>query len=247
MENVAPVRALVRRSQELLQLGFVVLAVGIFLAVIGLVMTTILLIPKENQLFSLYNFFGNLIFGLGVIVAAVGVAMAIRAVTRRRENDLAMETGEFLSRYFDNTYVFIRNINRSGLGYIDGVLLGPAGALVFRILDNEGAFANEGSGWLVQDHNREWVPFRFNPTKQTVDDVQHLRHYLTKNNLGDVPVFGVIVFTRDESHVSVVQKTPIVPIAHLTSLVDVLKDSYLAQTDRITVQTVGLLRRLLLE
>ena len=35
MENIAPVRALNRRSTQLLQMGFIVLAIGILLTVVG--------------------------------------------------------------------------------------------------------------------------------------------------------------------------------------------------------------------
>jgi hypothetical protein len=247
MENVAPVRALVRRSYQLLQWAFVVLVVGIFLVVVALVLTTILLIPRTHALFPLYNLGATLLFIIGLLLGTTAVAMAIRAVTRRRENDLALETGERLAQSLDANYVFIRNINRSGLGYIDAVLIGPPGALVFRILDHEGAFANEGAGWLIRDKNGEWAPFRVNPTKQAVEDIQRLREYLAKRGLSETPVFGVIVFTKSEAQVSIAQKEPVVPVSHLDALLDDLRANYLAKRDRITAQTVAALRRWLLE
>lgn len=247
MENVAPSRALNRRSTQLLQLGFVVLAVGVFLTIVGLLMVTIPLFPPNHSLFGLYNIVGDLVFIIGLVVALIGVAMAIRAVTRRKENDLALVTGQFLGQHLDGRYTFIRNINRPGLGYIDAVLIGPPGALVFRILDNVGPLANEASNWLKQKPTGEWVPLGFSPTKEAVDDIQSIRQYLAKRSLADVPVFGVVVFIRDASRVQVVEKVPVVPISLLDSLYANLQRDYLSKPDRIPQEAVTVIRRYLLE
>lgn len=247
MENVAPSRALNRRSTQLLQLGFVVLAVGVFLTILGLLMVTIPIFPPNHSLFGIYNIVGDLVFIIGLVVALLGVGMAIRAVTRRKENDLALLTGQFLAQYLDGRYTFIRNINRSGLGYIDAVLIGPPGALVFRVLNNVGSMANEASNWLKQNPTGEWVPLGFSPTKEAVDDIQSIRQFLAKKNLADVPVFGVVVFVRDASRVQVVEKQPVVPISLLDSLYVNLQRDYLSKPDRIPQEVVSVIRRFLLE
>jgi len=249
MENIAPVRALTRRSTQLLQMGFIVLAVGVLLTVIGALLTTILLIPRIHPLFWLYDFTGNALLLVGVIVILVAFGIGIRALTRRKENDLAMLTGDVLnqSNYFDGRYSFIRNINRSGMGYIDAVLIGPPGALVFRILSNSGNYANEAANWLKQNKQGEWLPFSTNPTKEAVDDVQHLRDYLARNRLESVPVFGIIVFTAGINAVQIAEKDPVVPISHLHSLLQNLGGQFLAKQDRIPQESVTATRRLLLE
>ena len=119
MENIAPVRALNRRSTQLLQMAFIVLALGVLLTVIGALLTTILLIPRIHPLFWLYDLAGNGLLIIGIVVVIVAIIIGIRALTRRKENDLALMTGDVLnqSNYFDGRYSFIRNINRSGLGY----------------------------------------------------------------------------------------------------------------------------------
>ncbi|MBZ0279954.1 MAG: NERD domain-containing protein [Anaerolineae bacterium] len=249
MDNVAPVRALNRRSTQLLQIGFVVLAVGVFLAIVGLLLVSIPLIPTQHSLFVPYDLFFKFVFFLGLIVVVAGIALAFRAVTRRKENDLALLTGEIMgqSGYFDGRYSFIRNINRPGLGYIDAVLVGPPGALVFRIVDNVGVFANEGGNWLKQNANGEWIPFQINPTKEAVDDIQALRQYLVREKLNEIPVFGIIVFTAEIHDSSVAEKDPVVPISHLSDLVQILGQQYLVKQDRIPQQVVTELRRLLLD
>ncbi|MCA0458893.1 MAG: NERD domain-containing protein [Chloroflexi bacterium] len=249
MENIAPVRALTRRSRQLLQIAFIILAIGVLMVVVGALLTTILLIPRTHQLFGLYDFTGNALIWLGAIVILISLGTFARALTRRKENDLAYLTGDVLneSAYFDGRYSFIRNINRSGLGYIDAVLVGPPGALVFRILNSTGNYANEVANWLKQDKQGEWLPFTTNPTKEAVDDIQHLRDYLLKNRLETVPVFGIIVFTAGAGAVQIAEKNPVVPISHLHSLLQNLSEQYLAKQDRIPQETVTAVRRLLLE
>ncbi len=249
MENIAPVRALNRRSTQLLQMGFIVLAIGVLLTVVGALLTTILLIPRIHPLFWLYDLAANGLLVIGVIVVMVAIIIAIRALTRRKENDLAMLTGDVLnqSNYFDGRYSFIRNINRSGLGYIDAVLLGPPGALVFRILNNNGSYANEAANWLKQNKQGEWLPFSTNPTKEAIDDIQHLRDYLAKNRLDSVPVFGIIVFTGGPSAVQISEKNAVVPITHLHTILQNLGGQFLAKQDRIPQEIVTATRRLLLD
>lgn len=247
MDNVAPSRALNRRSTHLLQVGFVVLAIGVFLTIVGLLMVTIPLFPPNHSLYGVYNIVGDIVFGLGLIVALVGVGLAIRAVTRRKENDLANHTGQFLAQFLDGRYTFIRNINRPTLGYIDAVLVGPPGVLVFRIVDNEGSFANEASNWLKQNATGEWVPLGFSPTKEAVTDIQSVRQYLAKKNLAQVPVFGVVVFIKDPTRVQIVEKEPVVPISLLPSLYTNLGRDYLSKQDRIPQEVVTAIRRFMLE
>src|SRR5215510_2435026 len=113
MENVAPLRALNRRSRQLLQTGFVVLAIGAFITLVSIAIGTIRLLPPSHPLYQLYTLIANIIFWIGVIILIIGIAMIIRDLTRRKENDLVLTTGDALvqSGYFDNTYTFIRNIN----------------------------------------------------------------------------------------------------------------------------------------
>ena len=187
---------------------------------------------------------------VGIVVIIIAIIIGIRALTRRKENDLALLTGDVLnqSNYFDGRYSYIRNINRSGLNYIDAVLLGPPGALVFRILNNSGNYANEAANWLKQNKQGEWLPFSTNPTKEAVDDIQHLRDFLTKNRLESVPVFGIIVFTAGARRGTNCRKrTRSYPLAIYIPLLQNLSGQFLAKQDRIPQETVTATRRLLLE
>lgn len=248
MDNQAPTRALNRRSLQLLQLGFPVLAVGVLLAIIGALLRTIRLVPRGDRLDGLYELVCVTLIILGFILLIVGSAVVIRAITRRRSNELAALTGDFLQRtgQFDEQFTFISNINRSGLGYIDAVLVGPPGALVFRILDAQGVFVNEASTWMLQKSGGQLRLWRTNPTKQVIEDIDHLRQYLIKHKLRDVPVYGIIVFTSGQQVTHITEAAPTVPVSHLETLPQNLYREYLKTPQRIPPPAVQAVKRLLL-
>lgn len=243
MQNVAPSHALVRRSRQLLLLAFLTVSAGVFLAVIGIALNILPLAPLKNETVPTI---GRIVFVFGGIVGLLGLIMAARAATWRTENDLALITGRSLEPHLDHRYTFIRNISKLGLGYIDAVLLGPQGALVFRILDDEGVFFNEASGWLKRNKNGGWSPWRVNPTKEAVVDIQRLRDYFKKRSLEDVPVYGVIVFTGDDSRAQISTERPTVPTTTLPHLLERLSDNYMAK-ERIDPRTVDALVKTLYE
>ena len=142
MRNVAPSRALVRRSYRLLEIAFVAVTAGIFLTMMGLALIAIPLIGKDSDARAIYDLATELLFLSGVAMGITGVALVIRAVTWKTENDLAKMTGDMLAQYLDDRYTFIRNISKRKLGYIDAVLVGPPGVLVFRIVDVDGDYLN---------------------------------------------------------------------------------------------------------
>lgn len=237
MENVAPSGALARRSRQLLQLAFVVIAGGVFIAVVGLALYVIELAVPDNSIYRFYDFMRGILLLGGVVVSIVGLIIGARAYFTRVDNDLARQVGMYLEQYFDNRYCLVRNVNKSGLGYIDAVLVGPPGVLVFRILDNEGHFRNEKADWLKQNNNGQWVPARIDPTREDVVDIKAVREYLARHGL-EVPVYGVIVFTKSMTLVKISAKEPVVPLSHLSMLYENLGDSYLVRENRVDPTTV---------
>jgi hypothetical protein len=215
----------------MLQLAFVIIAAGVFITVVGLGLYAVPLAVPGNSVYPFYNVLRGVLFWGGVFVALGGLAFGARAYFTRIDNDLARITGDYLGQYreLDERYWFIRNIDKRGLGYIDAVMVGPPGALVFRIVDDSGNFANEKSNWLKQNRNGEMMPAPINFTEEDVVDIKALRNYLTVNGLGDVPVYGVVVFTRDEAQAQILVKEPVVPVAHLTRLFEMLQSNYLAK------------------
>lgn len=237
MQNIAPARALARRGRNLLFVSLLVLAVGVVAAVAGWLLQVIPLVVPSNPSYNLYVTVRSLIFAVGLVLALLALMGIVRALTWRRDNPLATHVGEVLSSFLGENFVYIRNVSKLSLGYIDAVLVGPPGALVMRISDREGVYYNEGAHWLRQEDRGEWATMRWNPTREAVDDIQRLRAFLAARQLDSVPVFGVVVFTKDPPLTQVTTEKPIVPVTHASALSYDLSDSYFA-ADRIDPSVV---------
>ncbi len=246
MQNTAPSRSLARHARQLLLASYLVVAVGIFFAAVGLVLFLVPVAAPGTAAAAFVGVAKNVLLVLGVLIALVGGGIAIRALTRRRENEVAYQVGAFLKSYLDERYRFIRNINRPGLGYIDAVLVGPPGVLVFRVMNPQGTFFNEKAGWLRQTRSKEWTPTRVNPTKEAIVDIKAMRDMLTRHALSKVDVYGVVVFTTRPPAFQFTSREPTVPATYLNDLVNVLSSNYLAK-ERISAREVKAITDLLLD
>jgi hypothetical protein len=241
MENVAPLHTVARRSRALFEVAFILVTGGIFLGVLGL---ALYVIPFDEDANTLLVFSRGALLILGVVAGLAGIGFAIRAATIKPENTIAYQAGEYLRRHFDESYSFIRNINRRQVGYIDAVLVGKPGILVFRVLDSQGRFLNEKSNWMRADKRGQWRPLMNNPTKEVVEDIKALRQFFADKGLAELPVFGVIVFLKDDPTVHLTLQSPVVPATHLTSLYRRLGANYLAK-ERIDQRTVDKIVKIL--
>ncbi len=233
MKNVAPSRAISRRARLLLQLAAVLTALGIFITTIGIALFVVPLTSDSSSVFDVYDIARNIIFIGGVLLALSGLGVAVRALTLKTENNLARMVGEYLaqnSNSIDNSYTFIRNINKRGIGYVDAVLVGKAGVMVFRITDITGQFLNEKGQWLRKDDRGELETMRFNPTQDAVDDMRKIREYLELREFNDVSdyLFGIVVFVRDD--VVLETREAVIPATVMKYLPLRLKDGFLAKT-----------------
>jgi hypothetical protein len=245
MRNLAPTLSLNRRANQWKSIGFLVLALGAFLTAIGVLMDVVQLVGRTDPAYGVYNFLRGaaLVIGIGALLA--GVAMLVRAFTWRKDNDLAQRTAAVLGQALDDRFTFIRNVNKPNIGYIDAVLIGTPGVLVFRIVDVTGDWANEGANWLIRKSaTGEFLPAPFNPTQQALDDIVKLDAALRTAGIGEVPIFGVVVFTKDERQVRLSAREPALPISHLHLLTVNLGSGFLA-ADRINMNTATQVIRLL--
>lgn len=232
MRNVSPAKALLRRSQLLLQFAFVFITGGIFLGVVGLALYAIPVSGAGEEINPIVNL-GRLMMLLGgATLFLIGAAMVIRAVTWKTDNDLAMMTAKAIIEQIDDRYTFIRNINSRPIGYVDALLVGPGGVMVFRITDMVGKFLNERSKWLKRANN-QWRINLTNPTQDALDDVKSVRDYLVKHKLEDVPVYGIVVLTQPEEKALFKTKDPVLPVVHLHELYPRLREGFLAK-ERVT-------------
>ncbi|MCU0511093.1 MAG: NERD domain-containing protein [Anaerolineae bacterium] len=244
MQNVVPSSGLARRSWNVLYGAGLLLLIGLLVAIAGAFLFAVPLVVPTNAAFSAYNTVRTIMIPAGIVVVLLALLLALRAVTWKRDNPLAALTGERLAAFLDARYVFIRNVSRVSLGYVDAVLVGPAGVLVFRITDRTGILFNEGAGWIRQRDRGQWVTMRWNPTRETADDVQRLREWLRVRGLPDVPVFGVIIFTKEMPEAQVTAQNPLVPVVYLSEISYALSDSFFAR-DRLDAATASKIALLL--
>jgi hypothetical protein len=244
MRSVAPTRSLARRSTRLLQIAAVVILGGVFLFFVALMLYSINFVVPSNPGYSFYNGLrGALLFISGAIVLAGG-AMAIRAFTWKQDNSLAIRVGEVLSPRLDDRYTLIRNVSKLGLGYIDAVLVGPPGALVFRIVDIEGSFLNEGPNWVKKDGRGEYRPMMLNPTAECMADIKSLGEFCARRGITQLPVYGVVVFTKEPPLVTLKANNPTVPPTLAAGIPETLAIGYFA-AERIDTSTTTKVVKLL--
>jgi hypothetical protein len=225
MQNLNPARIVVRRGRDLMIIGALVLLAGLVIGSIGLL--TVLLFSSPV--------FGLGAMGIGVLVVLTGLALMARGLSLRTENEPAKMVAQALSSGLGAEYTFIRNLSRRGLGYIDGVLVGPPGVLVFRIHDQPGVFRNEGADWLESKGGGPFALSRLSLTRECVADVVTLRKYLAARNLAHVPVYAIVVFTHPSA--TITARQPNVPIADLRSLLNVIRGDYMREA-RIDTKSI---------
>ncbi|MEP7289531.1 MAG: nuclease-related domain-containing protein [Chloroflexota bacterium] len=231
MQSLNPTRIVQRQGREVMIIGAIVMLLGLLAC--GCSVVAFLLLSSTQ----IGNVIGYALIVVGGIVLLVGIGLLVRGLTLRMENQGAIAVADELSRVLDARYTLIRNVSRRRLGYVDAILVGPPGALVFRILDIPGTFSNEGSDWLERDSKggQTFVLSKLNATRECVTDIYALRKYLARFGLSQVPVFGIVVFTNAQASLSARQ--PVVPIAELRTLPTVLRRDFLAE-DRIDAATV---------
>lgn len=234
--NVAPSRTLARRSYATLVTAILLGLFGLLAAIFGLVLRTIPLVLQSSNSYGLYVFVHNSLIVVGVLSIIIGVGLVLRALTWKQDNALALRIGHSLGQFLDGDYTFIRNISRFSVGYVDAVLVGPPGVLVFRITERGGVFFNEGKKWLRQKDKGQWATMRWSPTQEAIDDVVKLRQFFEARGLNTVPVFGVVVFTEDEPRTIVTVEQPTVPVLQPEALSYGLQDYF--GKDRISREMV---------
>ncbi|MBN2470686.1 MAG: NERD domain-containing protein [Anaerolineae bacterium] len=237
MRNISPSHTMVNQAHRILVTGMllilaglVVLALGLFLHVVPLSLA-----PWYETLKT-----GLLIFG--VVLALLGGLQLVRSFRVPRDNPQALSMAGFLERFLDYRYTYIRNIGRRELGYVDAVLVGPNGVLVFYFFRKKGAFFQERHVWLERS-GETMLPMRENPTQEAVKDVNALRAYLKPRGLGDVPVYAVVVVVDPQTAVTVQQ--PVVPVAHMHNVQRALYDNYLAAERVRADRVVGVVRAIM--
>jgi hypothetical protein len=227
VKNINPSANITRRGRFYLSLG----CLGFFGGAISIALGVLFIfVPLwDSAAFDLLEIF---LFLMGFIAFMIGLAGIVRALTLKKDNELAYAVGEGLTHALadDNRYTYLRNVSKRGVGYIDAVLVGPPGALVFRIVDYSGSWINEHADWRVEDKGRLRAA-KSNPTREVVRDVYALRKFLAKHRLGQVPVYAIVVFASPD--IKLKAEGPTVPICEIPTLLPIMRRDYLTD-ERIT-------------
>ena len=246
MRHVVPSGALTRRARTVLYGSAVLMLAGLFALAIGFALHIIALVVESNPGFRQYDLVRKGLMVIGALIIVISIGFIVRALTWKRDNLIAKSLGDLIAEFYDDRYVFIRNVSRSTLPYIDAVLVGPPGVLVLRVTDVRGTYFNEGRAWMKQQDKGEWRTMRWNPTEEAVSDIKAMREWLRARDLPDVPVFGGIVFTREVPETQVTGQSPIVPVLHSSEFSYALQDNYFVK-DRLDQPTVNRIASLLYE
>lgn len=226
MRNVAPTWALTQRSRSWMIFAGLTGLLGLLGLVISIALFIVPLSVPDNPGYPLYTTVRNVSGGLGAVLIVAAVAMAVRAITWRTDNPLATQVGDLLAGLLDERYIYIRNVSKLAIGYIDALLLGPQGILVFRITEKEGVLNNQGARWITQVNNGEWKTTRWSPTREVLDDISSLESYLADRGIRDIPISGLIVFIPDPPATRI-SGEPLVPYCHFSQLSSYLQTHYL--------------------
>lgn len=241
MLNVSPSRAITRRARDFMQIAAIAISLGVFIAIVAIAMYAVPFVTESSSAYGAYNMIRGGLFLLAGVLALVGVGLVARGMTLKTENSLARYVGDSLATQLGSRapqFKYIRNINKRGVGYVDAVLIGPPGVLVFRITDIEGEFLNEKGKWLRRARSGRLETMRFNPTQDVVDDMKTIKDYLAMREFRDVPIFGVVVFMKDSPQVKLDRKESVIPVTYLSGLQSYLRDGFLAK-DRIDTRTAN--------
>ncbi|GAB4411512.1 MAG: hypothetical protein Kow00106_05800 [Anaerolineae bacterium] len=230
MQNINPSQNITRRGRYYLFLGSLSFFGGAIAVALGVLF---IFFPLWDTF--IFDLLQGLLFVVGIVAVVTGLALIVRAFTLQKDNPLAYAVGEGLSQFLDARYTYLRNVSKRGVGYIDAVLVGPPGALVFRIVDYAGTWINERAEWVNQTRDGKLRPARTNPTREVVRDVYALRKFLAKRGLGNVPVYAIVVFTSPNVRLSA--SGPVVPICEIPTLYQIMGRDYL-KDERITPDMV---------
>ncbi|MCS6835868.1 MAG: NERD domain-containing protein [Anaerolineae bacterium] len=235
MQIVVPEATLSRRARSLLLAALLLGALSLLVGAIAAALFVVPLVVPSNPSFPTYDAARQ----IGLIVAGVGLALALllalRALTLRRDNATAERVGQALAAFVPAGYLYIRNVSKPRLGYIDAVLIGTAGVLVLRTVERTGVFYAEAQRWMIQRDRDQWRTLRWSPTREALHDMKQLERFLAKQGLSAVPIEGLIVFIAPPPTTTIHAPAALVPIAQLHTLEDVIQRHFLVHKGRLSV------------
>lgn len=226
MKSVSGGRAITRQAYQFIVFGFGGVAFGAFLIVLGAFLGRVpLAAPGSAEAATLQTIVSISQF-VGVVAAGLGAAAIVRGVTFKRESPLTERVAAVLAGALGDEFVLFRGLNTLRLGFIDAVLIGPPGVLVFRIVAGSGTYLVEGDRWLKPGRHGGWVPAGINATQECMVDMRAVRNHLARKGVPTEFIFGVAVVVGDAR---ITEKSSVLPAVTVDHLVQRLGAGYMAK------------------
>ncbi|MBK9123355.1 MAG: hypothetical protein IPM16_09590 [Chloroflexi bacterium] len=226
MKSVSGGRAITRQAYQFSVFGFGGVAFGVFLIVLGAFLSRVPLAAPGSADAATLQTIVSIAQAVGVVAVILGIAAIARGLTFKRKSPLTERVAAVLSGALGDEYVLFRGLNTVRLGYIDAVLIGPPGVLVFRIVEGGGTLLVEGDRWLRPGRIGDWVPAGINATHECIVDMRAVRNHLARKNVPTEYIFGVAVIVGDAR---ITEKASVLPSVTVEQLVSRLKAGYMAK------------------
>lgn len=226
MKNVSTQRAITRQAYQFMVFGFGGIALGVFLVVLSAFLGRVPLTAPNTSSASTVQFIAGALQIVGAAAGLAGFAALVRGATFKRGNPLADRVGTILAHALPDEYTYIRSINTFRLGYIDAVLVGPPGVLVFRIVEQGGTLLHEGNRWLRPGPDGNWLPAGFSASRDCIVDMRAVKNFLARKQIVTEAIFGVAVLIGDAK---ITEKSPVIPGVSLDGLMERLRSGYMAK------------------
>lgn len=196
----------------------------------------------------------SIVFWVVIVIAALllvaGIVFAQAVVAYRQNIQLQDKISAILEANLGHEFIYLRNLLLPGVksvGEIDGVLLGPPGAVVIQVEPARGDFAIEGDTWYrylrghVPTPNPKPLSQQFkaaipateprrrlddSPTWACIRVAREVKAWLSVRRLPQVVVHPIVILGR--GHIRQV-KRPSAPAIEIANLEDFIKRNFLSR------------------
>lgn len=201
-------------------------------------------ILPESAVREGWGFWIPALLGLGLLGGGVWFG---RLVWLQLENRASQEgLCQILNQFLDNDFIYFRNLTLPGtrsVGAIDGVLLGPHGALVLQIEQSRGDFGCEGDTWYRYYGKKEQANLDKNrrrmddsPTWAAIRAGREVKAWLSVRELPLVPVRPVVVVSRGKIRSL---KRPSCTVVEMWSIQNFIESNLLQELPQVVAETIS--------
>ena len=221
MQSDAMSRERASRARRRMATGCLTTLAALVLVAFGVVL---MLFPLfEGALQTIVNIGA---FAVGGALLVFGIFYFGKGVGSVTYDPRGARLAQVLSTVLDGRHILVREPAQPGLdARLDALVIGPGGIMVFKLVDEPGIYRCEGDLWLQRPPGKDFQVWLRNPTREFLPEIDRLRAYLNKRDLGSVPLSTLIVFT--DPHASISARAPAVPITTLFNLPVELHNGYL--------------------